>query len=178
MSIIDWNCSGLGSTSVVRILANEVRARDPLLVFLAETKASVSRIKGIKSKLDFTQGIVVPSDGRSDRLALLWKEGANVSFKSCSNSHIDVVVREDSSSRPWRATGFYSQLETEKRFISWQLLETLSSQCDMPWIVLGDFNEIMHPFEKSSGSEREVKQMEGFKVCLEQCGLTDFGFVG
>lgn len=53
--------------------------------------------------------------------------------------------------------GFYGQPETEKRFILWQLLDTLSSQYDMPWIVFGDFNEIMHPFEISGGSEREVK---------------------
>lgn len=47
---------------MVRTLVDEVRARDPLLVFLAETKASANRIKEIQSKLDFTQGIVVPSN--------------------------------------------------------------------------------------------------------------------
>ncbi|KAL4602602.1 hypothetical protein ACB092_10G064800 [Castanea dentata] len=112
-----WNCRGLGSTLVVRILTDEVRTRNPLLVFLAETKASASQIKGIQTKLNFTQGIVVPSDGRSGSLALLWKEGTDVTFKSCSNTHIDVVVRESSTSIPWRATGFYGQPETEKRYI-------------------------------------------------------------
>ena len=117
-----------------------MRARDPLLVFLAKTKACISRIMGIQSKLNFTQGIVVPIDGRSSGLTLLWKEGANVNFKSCSNSYIDVVVRESSSSIPWRATDFYGQPKTEKRYISWQLLEALSAQCDMSWIVFRDFN--------------------------------------
>lgn len=69
-----------------------VKEKDPLLVFLSKTKAGSSRIKGIQNKINFTQGIVVPSDTRSEGLALLWKEGTEVCFKSCSHSHIDVVV--------------------------------------------------------------------------------------
>ena len=74
-----------------------------------------------------------------------------MSFKSCSNAHIDVVVRESFSSLPWRATGFYGQLETKKTYILWQLLEALRDQCEMPWIVFGDFNEIAYSYEKSGG---------------------------
>lgn len=48
---------------MVRTLTDEVRSKDPLLVFLTETKASTSRIKGIQTKLEYTQGIAVPSDG-------------------------------------------------------------------------------------------------------------------
>ena len=92
--------------------------------------------------------------------------------------HIDVVVRESSASIPWRATGFYGQPKTKKHYISWQLLDTLNAQCDMSWIVFGDFNEIVHPSEKSGGQERDVKQMERFRNCLGRYGLVDMGFVG
>ena len=66
--------------------------KDPFLVFLSETKAGVRRIKGIQNKLNFTQGIIVPSGGRSGGLAMLWRERKDVHFKSYSNSHIDVEV--------------------------------------------------------------------------------------
>ena len=176
--MIAWNYRGMGSTLAVRTLTDEVRTREPLLVFLVETKARVSRIRGIQAKLNYTQGIVVPSDGRSGGLALLWKEGADVSFKSCSNAHIDVVVRESPSSPPWRATGFYGQPRSEKRYISWQLLEALRDQCKMPWIVFGNFNEIVYSHEKSEGLARDGKQMANFRDCLDRCGLFDLGFVG
>ena len=71
MSILAWNCRGLGSSLAVRTLTDAVKEMDPLLVFLSETKASKGRIKGIQNKINFTQGIVVPSDGRSGGLALL-----------------------------------------------------------------------------------------------------------
>ena len=154
MIVMAWNCRGMGSTLAVRTLAEEVRTREPLLVFFAETKASISRIKGLQSKLNYTQGITVPSDGRSGGLALLWKKGARVSFKSCSNSHIDVVVCESDSSPSWRATSFYGHLDTEKRHISWKLLDALRTQCDLPWIVFGDFNKIAFSYEKLGGLEK------------------------
>lgn len=44
---------------------------DPTLVFLAEMKADVNRIKGSQREIEYSQGIMVPSDGRSGGLALL-----------------------------------------------------------------------------------------------------------
>ena len=94
MTTLAWNYRGIGSAPVVRALIDEVKNCDPILVFLAETKANQNRIKGLQRKLGLTQGITVSSDGRSGGLAMLWKEGAEVQFKSCLNTHIDVVVCE------------------------------------------------------------------------------------
>ena len=155
-----------------------MRTKDPLLVFLSETKAGVSRIKGIQNKLDYTQGITVPSDGKSGGLAMLWKEGMNVRFKSCSNSHIDIEVYENPSSSPWHATSFYGQPDVTKRTISWELLEVLKVQNHFPWIVFGDFNKISHPYEKLGGLNRDTRKMREFRDCLNRCGLFNLGFVG
>ena len=95
------------------------------MVFLSKMKTGTNWIKGIQSKLEYTQGIMVPSDGRSGGLALLWKEGIDVRFKSYSNSYIDVEIHDSSAPTPWCATGFYGQPDAAKRFISWELLEVL-----------------------------------------------------
>ena len=63
MTLLTWNCRGLGLTLAVHMLTDEVKATDPTLVFLAETKADVNRIKGIQRKLKYSQGIIVPSNG-------------------------------------------------------------------------------------------------------------------
>ena len=73
----------------------------------------------------FRSGITVPSDGQSGGLALLWREGTNVRFKSYSNSHINVEIH---SLTPWHATGFFEQLDAVRRFSPWQLLEVLKGQ--------------------------------------------------
>ena len=149
--MIAWNCRGLGSSLAVLTFTEEVRAKDLLLVFLSKMKAGVSRIKGIQNKIDFTQGVTIPSDGRSSGLVLLWREGTDVRFKSCSNSHIDVEIHENSSSTPWRATGFYGQPDAVRRFTSWQLLKVLKGQSQLLRVVFDNFNEITHSDQKLRG---------------------------
>ena len=169
--MLAWNCRGLGSPPAVRILIYKVKSKNPILVFLVETKASLSRTKGFQQKLDLTQGIVVPSDGKNGGLAMIWKEGLDIRFKSCSNSHIDVVVFDEKGSNPWRATGFYGHPDARKRGISWQLLESLRNQCGFPWVVFSYFNEITHPDEKLSWADQDADQMRRFRDCLSAFGL-------
>ena len=66
MTILAWNCRGIGSALAVRNLADELRSKDPLLVFLTETKTGESRMKGTRNKLEYKQGITVPSDGKAE----------------------------------------------------------------------------------------------------------------
>ena len=178
MTILAWNCRGMGSALAGKILADEVREKDPLLVFLAETKTGESKMRRIRNKMKYTQGITVQSDGRSGGLAMMWKEGVDIRLRSCSNSHIDVEIHEGSAPTPWRATGFYGQPDAGKRFISWQLLDLLKNQISMPWIVFGDFNEIMWSSEKIGWMDRNANQMAEFRDCLNRCELVDLGFIG
>ena len=157
MNVLAWNCWGLGSTSVVWILTDEVKSKRPILIFLAKMKASSSKVKGILNKLELTQGISIPSDGRSGGLAMLWTEGTDIHFKSYSHLHIDVVVVGEHGMPPWRATGFYGHPNASKRHTSWKLLEILKEQCDMPWVVFGDFNEITQLDEKLGWLDRDAK---------------------
>lgn len=48
----------------------------------------------------------------------------------------------------------------------------------MPWLVFGDFNEILHSNEKLGGLDSDAKQMEAFRDYLSRCGLFDLRFVG
>lgn len=61
---------------------------------------------------------------------------------------------------------------------SWDLLRELSEGCDLPWLVLGDFNEIMFSHEKQGGQIRDARNMEQFGNALEDCDLFDVGFRG
>ena len=114
-------------------------------------------MKGLQQKLELTQRIVVPSDDRSGDLAMLWKEGTLVIFKSCSNSHIDVEVLKEDGGNPWRDTGLYGHPDASMRHNSWDLLKALHTQAKMLWVVFKDFNEIVHLDEKLGWRDRDAK---------------------
>jgi hypothetical protein len=60
----------------------------------------------------------------------------------------------------------------------WDALRHLKSLSNLPWLVVGDFNEVLWPEEHFSNSPRPVPQMEAFREALSDCNLTDLGFAG
>lgn len=97
-------------------------------------------------------------------------------IKSFSEGHIDAIIKRKNGS--WRFTGFYGNPEVDKRFHSWNLLEKLYENEDTPWIVGGDFNEIISNEEKSGGARRNDIQMESFRNVINSCKLLDVGYRG
>lgn len=48
----------------------------------------------------------------------------------------------------------------------------------MPWLVIGDFNEIRKAEEKEGGASRLIQQMVQFNNCINYCGLKELDFIG
>ena len=119
-----------------------------------ETKSKVKRMERIKNRVGFANGLIMPSRGKSGGVALFWTHEINLEIKNFSGNHIDAFVREADNSSIWRITGFYGHLETHKMYESWCLLSFLHSQYQLPWLCLGDFNEILSMHEKARGPVR------------------------
>ena len=49
---------------------------------------------------------------------------------------------------------------------------------DLPWLMVGDFNEILSNNEKEGGNIRPQRCMQQFRDCLFDCNLEDLGFIG
>ncbi|KAG2666985.1 hypothetical protein I3760_15G091300 [Carya illinoinensis] len=60
----------------------------------------------------------------------------------------------------------------------WSLLKFLGRGVVLPWLVFGDFNEILDHFEKLGGNIRSELQMREFREVLSNCQLRDLGYEG
>ncbi|KAA3462610.1 reverse transcriptase [Gossypium australe] len=58
------------------------------------------------------------------------------------------------------------------------MLRRLRNQGEQPWLVCGDFNEILYGFEKKCGLHRDERKMEEFRQVLYDCHLADLGYLG
>lgn len=121
--------------------------------------------------------LVVDSVGASGGLALFWRNEIDITLKSMSENHIDVVVKEADGLK-WRFTGIYGESRSEEKNNTWELLRTLKDQCNLPWLCGGDFNEFLFNCEKKGGVPRSEACMVNFRQCLEDCDLHDLGFIG
>jgi hypothetical protein len=104
--VLVWNCRGVGNPRTVRELDALVRRYNPKLVFLCETMISESRVKNLRWRLGLKGCLAVDSRGKRGGLALFWDENIQVDHLEIDERYIDVSVREDPLSDPWRVTLF------------------------------------------------------------------------
>ena len=52
--------------------------KDPIIVFLMETKSNKEWMGMVKDKCNMKHGLIIPSEGKNGDLAMLWKEGITV----------------------------------------------------------------------------------------------------
>ena len=57
-------------------------------------------------------------------------------------------------------------------------MRSLASQSTLPWLCLGDFNEILRWSEKKGGNDRAEWQMNNFREAVDVCGLQEVDFNG
>ena len=132
MSLLSWNCRGLGNLWTVKALEKAIKKEDPIIVFLMETKSSEEWMEKVKNECNMKQSWVVPSNGRSGGLALLWKDEIKIELLTFSLNHIDVLVSDGRGLGRWHLTGFYGNLETAKRSESWAKLKHLKGVAALP----------------------------------------------
>jgi hypothetical protein len=116
--------------------------------------------------------------GQSGGLAIFWKRDVDLRVVGFSSKyHIDTEITE-ADGFAWRFTRIYGDPHTEGKEKTWKLLWTLNGQSDKPWLCAGDFNEILHAWEKEGAAPKPQICMDKFKEALEFCELDDLGFVG
>ena len=94
-----------------------------------------------------------------------------------SLNHIDTVVNKGKEEE-WRFTAFYGEFNTNNHHISLATLRRLNSKHSLPWLCVGDFNEIIRAHKKLGGRPKPSRQMEVFRDVLDKCGFQDLGFSG
>jgi len=116
--------------------------------------------------------------GHSGGIVLFWMDSREIEIFNFSRFHINAIVKGVGGSPDWMITGFYGQPDCSKSYETWDLLLHLKLLFTGPWLVLGDFNEILDHGEKLGRVLRREAQINVFQLTLEDCGLSDLGFFG
>ncbi|KAK3195392.1 hypothetical protein Dsin_026702 [Dipteronia sinensis] len=156
------------------ILEEEIK---PELMFLMETKCDNVKMEKWRVQLGYYGKLVVNSIGRSGGLCIFWDCDMDVTLLMYSQDHIDVNIKEKYR-QLWRFTGFYGHPDRSQRKLSWTFLRRLAGMSSLPWVCMGDFNEVLRDDEKLGGNEKRWREMSDFREALEEANLKDVGFIG
>jgi exonuclease III len=177
MKILAWNCRSLGNTAAVLALLDVIRRFNPDVVFLSETHLDKHPAECLRRRMKLDVNIIQPSDGRRGGLVMMWKKEVKLhQIYACPN-YIDVRIEEENN-KIWRFTGMYGEFRWADKYKTWDRLRSIHQQNNLPWLIMGDLNEILYVHEKEGGNVRPERFREAFHNALDDCNLVDFGYIG
>ncbi|KAJ1415409.1 Zinc finger, CCHC-type [Sesbania bispinosa] len=151
MSWIIWNCRGLGAASTIRELQDLCKVYKPSLLFLSETKANSKKIE---------------------------EDSLDIDVQAHSQNFIHAWVTDKRESHTWSTTFVYGNPRFNQRRNLWDRLQALLGRNDLPWICLGDFNEVLSQAEKVGSQPINNVGVNLFRQFLEDTGLMDLELKG
>ncbi|KAL4367155.1 hypothetical protein GQ457_05G022060 [Hibiscus cannabinus] len=172
MRILCWNCQGLGKAQAVRSLARDVTRFSADFIFLCETRLRTQNSTFLRTVLGFENCFFVDVGPGCTGLAIFWNNNITVDLLSYSALHIDVVITYDSSIS-FRFTGMHGRSESSLKKNNWALIDRLREASPLPWLLGGDFNEILTLSEKQGGNRKPHHQLTDFCECLLRNNLAD-----
>ena len=100
---------------------------------------------------------------------MLWDSSLSCSISGFSNNHIYLIITK--STGDWRLIGYYGFLRRHRRRASWTLLRALAILSSLPWVCIGDFNDLLSPSNKKRGVAHPNWFFRGFHGALTNCFL-------
>lgn len=164
LSILFWNYQGVSSPSFRRAFKSLISTYKVDLVAVLEPKViGLQADKFIKLN-GFDRSQRVEAVGLSGGIWLLW------------NERIFKVINMNGG---WSwITAVYASSVNALRSQLWIELGRLSKNIQGPWILSGDFNNILHVEEKQWGSSRRTGVSNRFSNWFHAARMIDLGFKG
>lgn len=86
-------------------------------------------------------------------------------------------VKHIPTATTWECSVMYGFNSITERVSLWTTLNDISDKIQFPWMVGGDFNNVLH-FDERVGSPVTALETRDFKNCIGHCGLLDLKYKG
>ena len=152
MNLLIWKCKGTLNPAFCNNVIELVRMYSPTILILTETKVSGRRAKRIADRLPFDGAIFANTIGLSGGLWLLWDSSrVDIVELSSTEQEIHAMITPNYSSSPWLLSTIYANPRFVERLLLWENLMAVSMLHSLPWVIAGDFNEVLMGEDKYGG---------------------------
>lgn len=177
MNILAWNIRGAANADFRRAFNDLQRKFSPDIVILTETRLSGTRAQNILSTLGFENYIKVDAMGFSGGIWVLWHPHI-VTIEPMASSFQEIHCRVKVNNLFFILSAIYARPKYDIRKNLWTSLSTAFTNLSLPWLLMGDFNDIASTKEKFGGRPPNLNKIMFFNDFLNSCNLIDLGFTG
>lgn len=173
---IFWNARGAGNARFNAVVFDLVKLNNVDILAICEPKVQFSKASDTLLKLGFNEFKIIEACGFSGGLWLLWNNTKfSVDLVDAAFQAIYLKISIPGVS-PWILTVLYASPNVSLRNNLWGYLDNLFSRHNLPWILIGDYNELISTADKSTGSLSG--RFGGLKRWVDRNALIDLGFKG
>ena len=152
MNVLLWNCRDALNSYFKRRVFEMAINHFPSIMIITETRVGGDRAARIHEDLPFDGFFVTETIGYVGGLWLLWKKKeVDVFVLSSTEQEIHATVKVRDSDLTWLISPVYASLRIAERKILWENLTQVAQLHNMPWLLLGDFNEVLSSEDKFGG---------------------------
>ncbi|PNX93586.1 ribonuclease H, partial [Trifolium pratense] len=177
VSMLSWNIWGALNKTAQRHLMDLIRRHSPTFLIIMETHGAFEKTISFWNKAGYNKVAIVDARGQSGGLWILKHNSSTIITSVEDIFHDTVTLKVSVGNDSWLLTGMYASPIYTKRLELWQHLISLNANFVGPWMVIGDFNEIILPNEQKGGNFSQNRADALLRV-VEECQFVDIATTG
>jgi hypothetical protein len=148
------------------------------MLVIMETRCDPNKLRRTFSLLGYEEFSATEVHGYAGGIACGWNKDyitVDVCKKNFQYLHLRVKYPNEGW---WFLTPVYASPIEALRSILREDLKSLSLNMQEPWLLAGDFNDIIGVNEKRGGAEASIRKCSIFRDRINECSLIDLGAMG
>lgn len=175
--ILYWNCQGARSRGFLKILLHLIKQFSPSIIILVETSVLSSYVHPILDKYVFNEFVVAEACGFAGGTWVLWNDSVmQVEQLTIDDQVINLVVKFGRDPFWFLSTIYASPIPNFQNAL-WKYLERVGTVVNLPWMLIGDFNQGLVGADKRGGSAISLHRVCPLRALIDNCEIIHMGFV-
>ncbi|XP_027082559.1 uncharacterized protein [Coffea arabica] len=172
------NCRGAANANFRRNLKEILREYDPSILILVETRTDSGKADWIVQSSQLTDKTCVETCGFSGGIWVLWNKHKWAVEVITRNRQVIHMLVKRVRGEEWMLSAVYASPDPPTRRSLWEYFSNIDKSINFPWMVVGDFNEVISSEEKQGGRPLGRASQSSLAQILLQGGLMDMDCSG
>lgn len=176
VKLLSWNCHRAARKSFVRQARDLISSHSPTILIIVEPRISGRKAERVVAKLGFDSWVCSDSEGYAGGVWVLWRnDSIQLDIFGVSTQAICAFARSGLS-ETWLLTAVYASPNAAIRWQLWKAFEELDLLVNVPWLMVGDLNDVLLSTERKGGNALCLARRKKFADMVNNRKLIDMGF--
>lgn len=142
MNMLCSNFHGVGNAATIHELAKKFA---PTILYIIDTQINRVRVEALVGTLGYDITYAIDSQGRSGGIGILWNNLVKIEILGYWFIMFIALCVLDPGEEAWRLSCVYREAQMHLRPQNLGCVKRHKTSSTLPWLCIGDFNEVLHP---------------------------------